>query len=205
VSGALTALGLDASRFVVALVQFAVLYRNGEKVSMSTRAGEFVTLRDLRREVGNDAARFFYVLRKSDQHLDFDLDLAKARSNDNPVYYIQYAHARVCSVLREWGGDPSQLAQADLAPLIEPMELELMQKIADFPEAVLYAATERAPHLIAFYLKELAALFHAYYNGTRFLVDDEGTKRARLALARSAQCVLVNGLNMLGVSAPERM
>jgi arginyl-tRNA synthetase len=205
VSGALTALGLDASRFVVALVQFAVLYRNGEKVSMSTRAGEFVTLRELRREVGNDAARFFYVLRKSDQHLDFDLDLAKARSNDNPVYYIQYAHARVCSVLREWNGDASQLVQADLAPLTEPMELELMQKIADFPEAVLYAATERAPHLIAFYLKELAALFHAYYNGTRFLVDDEGTKRARLALARSAQCVLVNGLNILGVSAPERM
>jgi arginyl-tRNA synthetase len=205
VGGALTALGLDASRFIVALVQFAVLYRNGEKVSMSTRSGEFVTLRELRREVGNDAARFFYVLRKSDQHLDFDLDLAKARSNDNPVYYIQYAHARVCSVLREWGGDVVQLRHASLAPLGEPMELELMQKIADFPEVVSQAATERAPHLIAFYLRELAAVFHGYYNGTRLLVDDEPIKIARLALAQATQQVLVNGLNALGVSAPEKM
>lgn len=205
VSGALSALGVDARRFIVALVQFAVLYRNGEKVSMSTRAGEFVTLRELRREVGNDAARFFYVLRKSDQHLDFDLDLAKSRSNDNPVYYIQYAHARVCSVLREWNEDSAGLLNAQLARLTEPMELALMQKIADFPEAIAQAASERAPHLIAFYLRELAAVFHGYYNGTRLLVEEEPVKLARLALAQATRQVLVNGLHVLGVSAPERM
>ncbi|MEQ1773639.1 MAG: arginine--tRNA ligase [Burkholderiales bacterium] len=205
VKGAMQALGLDADKLTVALVQFAVLYRNGEKVSMSTRSGQFVTLRELRGEVGNDAARFFYVLRKSDQHLDFDLDLAKSRTNENPVYYIQYAHARVCSLYAQSNADAASVATADPSPLASDAELELLQKLAEYPEIVENAARELSPHLIAFYLKDLAALFHSYYNGTRFLVDDVATRRARLALAGAVQQVLVNGLALLGVSAPEKM
>src|SRR6266481_3699613 len=136
VKGALEAFGLDPGKLEIALVQFAVLYRNGEKVAMGKRSGEFVTLRELREEVGNDAARFFYVLRRSDQHLDFDLDLAKSQSNDNPVYYIQYAHARVCSVLEQWGGDASTLVNADPGPLVDGQELELLKKLMDYPETI---------------------------------------------------------------------
>ncbi|HVS26881.1 MAG TPA: arginine--tRNA ligase [Burkholderiales bacterium] len=205
VKGALQALGLDADKLVVALVQFAVLYRQGKKVSMSTRAGEFVTLRELRNEVGNDAARFFYVLRKSDQHLDFDLDLAKSQSNDNPVYYVQYAHARICSVLAEWGGDPEPLVQADTSLLSSTHELALMQRLMEYPETVEAAARELSPHLIAFYLKELAGEFHSYYNATRFLVGDAKLKNARLALVTAIRQVLRNGLTLLGVSCPEKM
>ena len=163
VKGALQALGVNPERLVVAMVQFAVLYRHGEKVSMSTRAGEFVPLRELRHEVGNDAARFFYVLRKSDQHLDFDLDLAKSQSNENPVYYIQYAHARVCSVYEQWGGDSSALTDVDLTSLASDHELALLDRLMTFPETVESAAREFAPHLIAFYLKDLAGEFHSYY------------------------------------------
>lgn len=205
VKGAIQALGVDPSRLDVALVQFAVLYRNGVKASMSTRAGQYVTLRELREEVGNDAARLFYVLRKSDQHLDFDLDLAKSQSNDNPVYYIQYAHARVASVLNEWGGDAASLRDASLEPLTSPPEMQLLQRLIDWPEAVEVAARELAPHMIAFYLKDLAADFHSYYNSSRFLVPEEETKRARLALIVAVRQVLRNGLRMLGVSAPDRM
>jgi arginyl-tRNA synthetase len=205
VKGALQALGLDAEKLTVALVQFAVLYRQGKKVSMSTRAGEFVTLRELRGEVGNDAARFFYVLRKSDQHLDFDLDLAKSQSNDNPVYYVQYAHARICSVLAEWGGDPATLVNTDPAPLTSAHELALMQRLMEYPEMVEGAARELSPHLIAFYLKDLAGEFHSYYNSTRFLVDDIKLKNARLALVTAIRQVLRNGLALLGVSCPEKM
>ena len=205
VKGALEALGLDASRLNIALVQFAVLYRDGQKVSMSTRAGEFVTLRELRTEVGNDAARFFYVLRKSDQHLDFDLDLAKSQSNENPVYYVQYAHARICSVLEQWGGDPAALASADLAALSEPAELALMERLAQYPETIDSAAREFAPHAVAFYLRDLAADLHSWYNATRILVDDEALKQARLALALAVRQVLASGLALLGVSAPEKM
>jgi arginyl-tRNA synthetase len=205
VKGALQALGLDASRLNIALVQFAVLYRDGQKVSMSTRAGEFVTLRELRTEVGNDAARFFYVLRKSDQHLDFDLDLAKSQSNENPVYYVQYAHARICSVLEQWGGDRAALASADLAALSEPSELALMERLAQYPETIDSAARELAPHTVAFYLRDLAADLHSWYNATRILVDDEVLKQARLALALAVRQVLANGLALLGVSAPEKM
>ncbi len=205
VKGALQALELDPEGLTVALVQFAVLYREGRKVSMSTRAGEFVTLRELRNEVGNDAARFFYVLRRSDQHLDFDLDLAKSQSQDNPVYYIQYAHARVASVLREWGGDPASLAGAGIEPLAGPRELALLQRLLEYPEVVEGAARELAPHLVVFYLKELAGEFHSYYNAERFLVPEEDVKRARLALAAAVGQVIRNGLGLLGVSAPERM
>ena len=205
VKGALKALGLDDSRLEVALVQFAVLYRDGQKTSMSTRSGEFVTLRELRKEVGNDACRFFYVLRKSDQHLDFDLDLAKSQSNENPVYYIQYAHARVCSVLAQWGGDEAELAGAELASLGNEREQALCARLAAFPEAVDNAAQDHAPHLIAFYLKDLAGEFHSYYNAERFLVDDEGLRNARLALCLAVRQALRNGLAIIGVSAPESM
>jgi len=204
VKGALEAFGLDPGRLEIALVQFAVLYRNGEKVAMGKRSGEFVTLRELREEVGNDAARFFYVLRKSDQHLDFDLDLAKSESSDNPVYYVQYAHARVCSVFAQIEGwdFPKNLS---LEPLKSDRELLLAQRLAEFPELILTAARERSPHSLAFYLRELAAEFHSYYNDERILVDDETLRSARLALSAAVRQTLANGLSLLGVSAPEKM
>jgi arginyl-tRNA synthetase len=205
VKGALAAFGLDPDRLTIALVQFAVLYRGGEKVSMSTRSGEFVTLRELRTETGNDAARFFYVMRKADQHLDFDLDLAKSRSNENPVYYVQYAHARVCSMLGQWGGDPAALAAADATPLVDEREAALLARLMEYPEVVEDAARDLAPHLIAFYLRELAQEFHSYYNATRILVDDEALKLARLALAAAVREVLRSALALLGVSAPVSM
>ena len=205
VKGAVAALGLDPARLDVALVQFAVLYRDGQKTSMSTRSGEFVTLRELRNEVGNDACRFFYVLRKSDQHLDFDLDLAKRQSNENPVYYVQYAHARACSALRKWGGDSAELRDAETGALQSEHELGLCAQLAAFPETVQTAAEDYAPHQIAFYLKALAADFHSWYNAERMLVDDETLKLARLALAGAVRQTLANGLALLGVSAPESM
>ncbi|MBL0283642.1 MAG: arginine--tRNA ligase [Zoogloea sp.] len=205
VKGALAALGLPPEKLDVALVQFAVLYRDGQKAAMSTRSGEFVTLRELRNEVGNDACRFFYVLRKADQHLDFDLDLAKSQSNENPVYYIQYAHARLCSVLGQWNGVPADLAEADLSRLDNERELALCARLTAFPETVQSAAAEYAPHQIAFYLKDLAGEFHSYYNAERMLVDDEGLKLARLALATAVRQVIRSGLALLGVSAPESM
>ena len=205
VKGALTALGLPPEKLDVALVQFAVLYRDGQKAAMSTRSGEFVTLRELRSEVGNDACRFFYVLRKADQHLDFDLDLAKSQSNENPVYYIQYAHARLCSVLGQWNGVLADLADADLGRLDNERELALCARLTAFPEVVQSAASDYAPHQIAFYLKDLAGEFHSYYNAERMLVDDEGLKLARLALAAAVRQVIRNGLALLGVSAPDSM
>jgi arginyl-tRNA synthetase len=205
VKGAIQALAFDPSKLEIALVQFAVLYRDGVKAPMSTRSGEFVTLRELRQEVGNDAARFFYLLRKSDQHLDFDLDLAKSQDSDNPVYYVQYAHARVCSVLKQWGENPSTLATADTALLTSTVELSLLQKLIDYPEIVDVAARELSPHLTAFYLRELAGEFHSYYNSTRFLVPELPLRLARLALIASIRQVLVNGLTLLGVSAPDKM
>ena len=172
---------------------------------MSTRAGEFVTLRELCDEVGNDAARFFYVLRKSDQHLDFDLDLAKSQSNDNPVYYIQYAHARVCSVMEQWGGNPDELVNADLAMLVEEQELLLLQTLLDFPEQVDGAARDLAPHQMAFYLKELSALFHSYYNSTRLLVDERMcASRGWHWLAPCGKCC-ATASPILGVGAPQKM
>ena len=205
VKGALAGLDLDPDKLQVALVQFAVLYRNGQKASMSTRSGEFVTLRELRGEVGNDACRFFYALRKSDQHLDFDLDLAKSQTNENPVYYIQYAHARVCSVLAQWGGSEAALAEADLARLDSPRELALSSRLAEFPEVIEAAARELAPHQIAFYLKDLAADFHTWYNAERMLVDDAGLRDARVAMAAAVRQTIRNGMAILGVSCPASM
>lgn len=202
-------LGLDPSKIEVQLVQFAILFRGGERVQMSTRAGSFVTLRELREEVGTDAARFFYVMRGNDQHLDFDLDLAKSRSNENPVYYIQYAHARVSSLF-------NQLAERQLSynrgaceaarqRLVEPHEDVLIDELMRFPEVVEAAALGRAPQVVANYLRELAAAFHAFYNAQPILVADEELRNARLGLAKATQQVLANGLALLGVSAPEKM
>lgn len=205
VKGALQAAGADPERFTVSLVQFAVLWEGGQKKSMSTRAGQYVTLRELRHEVGKDACRFFYVLRKSDQHLDFDLDLAKSQSNDNPVFYIQYAHARISRVLEAWGGDPRDLAEADLCRLEHVNELALLARLAEFPEVCAAAAREMAPHLVAYYLKDLAADLHGLYVACQFLVEDEALKRARLALIAATRQTLRNGLALLGVSAPDQM
>ena len=208
VKGALAALDIDPDVLDVALVQFAVLYRNGQKASMSTRSGEFVTLRTLREDVGNDACRFFYILRKSDQHLDFDLDLAKSQTNDNPVYYIQYAHARVCSLLAQWGDADlaeSVLDDIDLTRLESPHEFAIAAKLGEYPEVIEAAARELAPHMIAFYLKDLAAEFHSYYNAERMLVDDVALKNARMALSIAVRQVIRNGLAILGVGCPETM
>ncbi len=209
VKAALQALGDDADKLDVLLVQFANLYRGGEKVQMSTRSGSFVTLRELRKEVGADAARFFYVMRKCEQHLDFDLDLAKSQSNDNPVYYVQYAHARVCSVLaqaaeKELNVAPSPGAQ-NLERLIEEHEIGLMKTLSRYPEVVEAAALNEEPHQLTHYLRELANDFHTYYNAHQFLVDDGALRDARIKLILAAREVIRNGLNLLGVSAPERM
>ncbi len=209
VKGALQALGADPAKLDVLLVQFAILYRNGERVQMSTRSGDFVTLRELRHEVGNDAARFFYVLRKSEQHLDFDLDLAKSQSKDNPVYYIQYAHARVCSVLRQLRekGLPRNEARGrdHLALLTEPHEEALLIALARYPEVVEAAALNHEPHQLAQYLRELANAFHSYYNEHRVLVSEDGLRDARLNLSLATRQVIRNGLGLLGVAAPEAM
>jgi arginyl-tRNA synthetase len=202
-------LGEDPDKLEILLVQFAVLYRFGEKVQMSTRSGQFITLRELREEVGSDAARFFYIMRSHEQHLDFDLDLAKSHSNENPVYYIQYAHARICSVFRN-------LEQMDLSyieaigevaldMLTEDHEMALMRTLSRFPESVESAARLRSPHLIAHFLHSLATELHSYYNAHQFLVDDENLRNARLNLVRATRIVLAKGLHLLGVSAPEEM
>jgi arginyl-tRNA synthetase len=209
VRAGLEAMGQPGDSLEVRLVQFAILYRGGEKVQMSTRSGEFVTLRELRAEVGNDAARLFYVLRSNDQHLDFDLELAKSRSNENPVYYIQYAHARVRSVFR-------QLVEKDLSWSLEdgiaalPLlrsdhERVLMATLGRFPEIVELAAANRAPQNIVHYLRELAQDFHTWYNAETFLVEEARLRAARLCLAEATRTVIANGLGLVGVSAPESM
>ncbi len=205
----LIALGGPPECFEVRLVQFVSLFRGGEKAQMSTRSGEFVTLRELRAEVGNDAARLFYVMRSNDQHLDFDLELAKARSNDNPVYYIQYAHARVASVkrqMRERGiAHDSGHDQASLALLTEPQEIQLIKRLCAFPEIVRHGAVQRAPHGLVHYLRDLANDFHTYYSAHQFLIEDAALRSARINLALATQIVIRNGLRLLGVSAPETM
>jgi arginyl-tRNA synthetase len=209
VKAALEALGDDASKLDVLLVQFAILYRGGERVQMSTRSGSFVTLRELREEVGNDAARFFYVLRKCEQHMDFDLDLAKSESSDNPVYYIQYAHARVCSVLRQMQqkGFTHDLDHglSNLHLLHESHEQALLVSLSRYPEVLEAAALNHEPHQLAHYLRDLANEFHTYYNAHQFLVDDAKLRDARLSINLAVKQVIRNGLQLLGVSAPEAM
>ena len=209
VKAALQALGDDAGKLDVLLVQFAVLYRHGEKVQMSTRSGDFVTLRELRKEVGRDAARFFYVMRRCEQHLDFDLDLAKSQSSDNPVYYVQYAHARIHAVLRQAGEkkvhvEPSAGIE-NLQLLTESHETALIKSLSRYPEVVEAAALNEEPHQLTHYLRDLANEFHTYYNAHQFLVEDTALRDARVKLILATREVLRNGLNLIGVSAPESM
>jgi arginyl-tRNA synthetase len=179
--------------------------RGGAEVKISKRAGAYVTVRDLIDWVGRDAVRFFLVSRKADSEFVFDVDLALQKSDENPVYYVQYAHARVCSVFAQWGGDPGTLGGADLERLSGERELVLARRLAEFPEVLASAAAELAPHAVAFYLRDLAGEFHSYYNAERILVDDEALRTARLALCAAVRQTLANGLSLLGVSAPEKM
>ena len=187
------------------LHQMVTVMRGGEEVKLSKRAGSYVTLRDLIEEVGCDATRYFLAARRADSQLIFDIDLARAQTNDNPVYYIQYAHARICSVLAQWAGDATSLAKVDLSPLNSAHDAALMQRLGEFPEVVENAANDLAPHTIANYLKDLASDLHSFYNEHKILVEDETTKLARLALINATQQVLRNGLQLLGVSAPNKM
>jgi arginyl-tRNA synthetase len=209
VRAGLAAMGEPPESLEVPMVQFVTLWKGGEKVAMGKREAQFVTLRDLRAEVGNDAARFIYVMRSNDQTLDFDLELAKKQSNDNPVYYVQYAHARIASVLKQAAerGLPFDEAcgRSALDSLDEPAELALMREIGRWPEIVRQGAEQHAPHLVVHYLRELAQAFHACYAALPFIVDDARTRNARLALIAAARQVLVNALSILGVSAPETM
>jgi arginyl-tRNA synthetase len=202
-------LGEDPDRLDFQLVQFAILFRGGKKVQMSTRSGSFVTLRELREEVGNDAARYFYVMRSHEQHLDFDLDLAKSRASENPVYYIQYAHARIASVFRQLEGRGQRhnqaIGEAAIGLLESDHEQELLRALGRYPEVIESAARNRAPHQLAHYLHELAAQFHAWYNNSHFLVEDDDMRNARLNLVAATGQVLRNGLGLIGVSAPEDM
>jgi len=209
IKAGLQASHIDTNRLVVILLQFVMLYRSGEQAQMSTRSGSFVTLRELREEVGNDAARFFYVMRRSEQHIDFDLDLAKSQSNENPVFYVQYAHARICSVFRQM---PEKKLSFDLqsglnylSQLTEPQELQLLGTLNRYKEVIMLAATQYEPHQLTNYLKDLATDFHSYYNSHQFLVEDVNLRNARLALIDATRQVLANGLQLLGISTPESM
>ncbi|MDH3449599.1 MAG: arginine--tRNA ligase [Gammaproteobacteria bacterium] len=207
VKASLSAMGYVADNLEVQLVQFANLFEKGEKIAMSTRSGEFVTLRQLREDVGLDAARFFYVMRKAEQHMDFDLDLAREQSSDNPVYYLQYAHARICSVMRQCAekGIEVSTQAANLLRLDNEHEQALIKQLSLFPERVESAANRREPHLVVNYLRELANHFHSWYNAHQFIVDDTELRAARIVLALAVAQVLRNGLNLMGVSAPEKM
>jgi arginyl-tRNA synthetase len=209
VRAGLMALGQPADCLEATLIQFVSLFRGSEKIPMGKREAQFVTLRQLRTEVGNDACRFFYLMRSHDQPLDFDLELAKSRSNDNPVYYIQYAHARVASVMKQLSARGLSFDRAQglgcAALLAEPHEQLLLQVMTRYPEVLEQAAVNRAPHTLAHYLRELANAFHTYYNAQAFLVAEAQLRNARLALVLGVQVVLRNGLGLLGVSAPESM
>lgn len=209
VRAALTALGIDEKRLDVILVQFVTLWRGAEQVQMSSRSGQFVTLRALREEVGSDAARFYYVARKPEQHIDFDLELAKSQSKDNAVYYIQYAHARVCRVLEKLAEQGLIINEAEAIAnqdkLTADIETELMAKLAAYPDTLMRAATGYEPHILTHYLKDLAALFHAWYNEYRILSEDKGLMQARLRLSLAVKQVVSNGLNLLGLTAPTSM
>lgn len=206
---ALQASGINPERLVHLLGQFVTLYRSGQQVQMSTRGGDFVTLRELRNEVGNDAARFFYVMRKYDQHIDFDLDLAKSQSNENPVYYVQYAYARICSVFKQLDERKSNFDEvnglANLHCLTAPQERQVLNTLWRYPDIIVDAALHYEPHLLTNYLRELAADFHAYYNSHQFLVEEVTLRHARLALITAIRQTLLNGFNLLGISAPESM
>ena len=207
VKASIGALGHKPDKLEILLVQFANLYRGGQKVQMSTRSGSFVTLEDLRKEVGNDAARFFYILRKSEQHMDFDLDLAKSKTNENPVFYIQYAHARICSVFRQANekGFESNLEEVNLSLLTEEVEKNILRELSRYKSVIESAAIQYEPHQLAYYLRDLATQFHSYYNACTFILEDQDLTQARLSLIHAAKQILRNGLSILGVGAPESM
>ncbi|HJL92388.1 MAG TPA: arginine--tRNA ligase [Woeseiaceae bacterium] len=209
VKAGLNAMDHDPNDLEVELVQFVSLYRDGEKQAMSTRSGEFVTLRQLREEVGNDAARFFYVLRSNEQHLDFDLELAKSKTNENPVYYIQYAHARISSVFHQLAEKSFHYNEKNgiknLHLLSTNKERELMTTLSKFPEILLLASKNRAPHNLAQFLRELANEFHSYYNESVFIVNDQDLRDARMTLIKATQIVVSTGLKIIGVSSPTSM
>ncbi|HEX5611690.1 MAG TPA: arginine--tRNA ligase [Burkholderiales bacterium] len=198
-------IGIPAGYPQYVLHNLVKVVRGGEEVRISKRAGTYVTLRDLIDWAGRDAVRFFLVSRKADADFVFDVDLAREKSDENPVYYVQYAHARVCSVFAQWGGDAARMNGVDLAPLALERELSLAQRVAEFPQVLRTAAEESAPHAVAFYLRELAGEFHGYYNAERILVEDEALRDARLALCAAVRQTLANGLALLGVQAPEKM
>ena len=203
--GAMTALGYDGDAITVILMQLVRLYRGGEIVKMSKRSGQYVTLDELIEEVGKEAARFFFIMRNPDSALDFDLDLAKAESSDNPVYYVQYAHARICSILSVAGVETPKAAEVDLSLLTEENERVLIRKLAEWPQEVADAARELAPYHLAYYAKDLATAFHSFYNSCKVLTDDAALRDARLALVDASRITLRNVLQLLGLSAPERM
>ena len=209
VKASMKALDYPPEAITILLVQFATLFRGKEKLQMSTRSGEFITLKELIKEVGKDAARFFYIMRKNEQHLDFDLELAKSESNDNPVYYIQYAHARICSVFRQMNEKGYTFFQSkklsDLSTLTEDHEIKLLRSLAKYPDVIESAAVSFEPHQLAYYLKNLAKDFHTYYNVNQFLVEDDLIRNARLSLIDATRQVIRNGLSQLGVSSPEEM
>ncbi len=209
INAALLALGAGAEKLKVLLVQFAVLYRGEEKISMSTRSGEFVTLRQLRSEVGKDAARFFYLMRRSEQHMDFDLKLATSKTNENPVFYVQYAYARICSVLRQLDEKGLErdlnLGMDSLTLLTESYEVKLLNTLSRYVEVLEKSALNYEPHQLIHYLRELANDFHVYYNAHQFLVDKVDLRNARLNLITAIKQVLSNGLNLLGINSPEVM
>ena len=205
VKAAMEASQKDKNKLEVVFIQFANLIRDGKKVTMSTRSGEFITLRELIEEVSTEAARFFYINRKADQHLDFDLDLAKEQSKDNPLYYIQYAHARICSVLRKAEADFKKLNKSDLELLDSDREVEIQKMLRQYPDLIKRAALSSEPHLICYYLRDLASSFHSYYNSEKFLIDDKNLMRSRLFLLCGVKQVVHNGLSILGINAPEEM
>jgi arginyl-tRNA synthetase len=202
-------LGIPAGYPDYVLHKMVTVMKGGEEVRISKRAGTYVTLRDLIDEVGRDAVRFFLVSRRADTEFVFDVDLAKSQSEENPVYYVQYAHARISSMLEQWRaahpGEAGAVAAVDLTPLVEPRELALAARLGDFPDVLAAAADELAPHQVAFYLRELAGEFHSYYNSVRVLVPEAAVRRARVALSAAVRQVIANGLGLLGVSAPEKM
>ena len=205
----LQAFGIQPDKLNYLMLQFVSLYRSGEQVPMSTRSGSFVTLRELRNEVGNDAARYFYVMRRGEQPVDFDLDLAKSKSNENPVYYVQYAHARICSVFRQLAEKNITYDQADglknVTLLVEPHELQLLSTLSRYGDLIVNAAEQYEPHMLTNYLRDVANDFHAYYNAQQFLVEEGALRNARLTLVIAARQVITNGLKLLGVSSPESM
>ena len=208
IRAALKSLGIDDSSFFVVLVQLVSLLRDGQPVAMSTRAGEFVTLQEVVAEVGKDAARFFFLMRRPDSHLDFDLELAKSQSNENPVYYVQYAHARICSILRkssESGITIPQIDHADLSVLTSDEEIEIIKKMDSFPDVIETAARYLEPHRITYFVSDLAAMFHSYYNKNRVISDDQDLTGARLILMAALRQVFQMGFDLLGIEAPTSM